>query len=179
MNRKRISKKTRQRVYEKYGGRCAYCGQKITYNEMQVEHREPLALGGADSLENYMPSCRICNHYKHTLTVDGFRDQIGRLTTRLRARAYIYNLAIIHGRVAESDTDVTFYFERVPEFADVEEHLQAEQHRKLEELLDKLNGVLYYEPADSGDEEEDDIWKQANLLKDMLDDFFEGVGGCS
>lgn len=55
---------------------------------------------------------------------------------------------------------------------DIEMRLKAEQHGKLRELCAKLDDVLYHEPADSGDEEEDDIWKQANLLKSMLDDFF-------
>lgn len=33
-----ISKAIRQRVYEKYNGRCAYCGRKIEYKDMQVDH---------------------------------------------------------------------------------------------------------------------------------------------
>lgn len=59
---------------------------------------------------------------------------------------------------------------------DAEERLRREQHRKLRELHALLDDVLYHEPADSGDEEEDDIWKQVNRLKSMLDDFFEEVG---
>ena len=58
----------------------------------------------------------------------------------------------------------------------IEERLRAEQHGKLRELQVKLDEVLYYEPADSGDEEEDYIWKQANVLKDALDGFFEEAG---
>lgn len=33
-----ISKKTREAVYQKYGGRCAYCGRPIAYKDMQVDH---------------------------------------------------------------------------------------------------------------------------------------------
>jgi len=112
MERRKIPKKERQRVYEKFGGRCAYCGQPITYKEMQVEHMKPLARGGVDSEENYMPACRICNYYKHTLTLEEFRKQIGLLTGRLKERVYIYKLALRHGRITENDTPVTFYFER-------------------------------------------------------------------
>lgn len=53
------------------------------------------------------------------------------------------------------------------------ERLEAEQHQQLKELRAKLGDVLYHEPADSGDEAEDEIWKQANSLKAALDDFFE------
>ncbi len=112
MKRKPISTAERKRVYEKFGGKCAYCGQPITYKEMQVEHMEPLALGGADSMENYMPACRICNHYKHTLTVEKFREQIGLLTKRLLEGVYIYKLALRHGRITENNDPVTFFFEK-------------------------------------------------------------------
>lgn len=56
---------------------------------------------------------------------------------------------------------------------DIEKRLEAEQHEKLKELQEKLDDVLSYEPADSGDEEEDEIWRRANDLKDTLDGFFK------
>ena len=56
----------------------------------------------------------------------------------------------------------------------LEERQRKEQHGQLRELHALLDDVLYHEPADSGDEEEDDIWKQANHLKNMLDDFVSG-----
>ena len=112
MERRKIPSKERYQIYAKYNGRCAYCGQPITYKEMQVDHREPLAKGGADTEENYMLACRMCNHYKHTLTVEDFRKQIGLLCDRLRARTYIYNLALRHGRITENCDPVIFYFEK-------------------------------------------------------------------
>ena len=115
MKRKPIPQKVRRRVYEKYGGRCAYCGQPIAYRDMQVEHLVPLAKGGADREENYMPSCHTCNHYKHTLTIEQFRAEIGRLTARLRERSYIYRLALRHGRIREATKPVRFYFEKEEE----------------------------------------------------------------
>lgn len=32
-----ISKKTREAVYQKYAGHCAYCGRPIAYKDMQVD----------------------------------------------------------------------------------------------------------------------------------------------
>ncbi len=61
----------------------------------------------------------------------------------------------------------------------IEGRLEAEQHRHLRELRDKLEAVLECEPADSGDEAEDRIWARVNDLKALLDDFFEPrTGGC-
>ena len=37
-----FSKKTREIVWKKYGGRCAYCGREIAYKDMQVDHFLPL-----------------------------------------------------------------------------------------------------------------------------------------
>lgn len=55
---------------------------------------------------------------------------------------------------------------------DIEKRLKAEQHGKLKELQEKLNDVLDHEPLDSGNADEDNIWRQVNDLKDGLDDFF-------
>lgn len=55
----------------------------------------------------------------------------------------------------------------------IEARLREEQYQQLKELRAKLDEVLHHEPADSGSEEEDSIWEQANTLKATLDDFFE------
>ena len=36
-----ISKAKRELVYNKYNGRCAYCGREIAYKNMQVDHFIP------------------------------------------------------------------------------------------------------------------------------------------
>lgn len=38
--RKTIPKAVRQQVYDSLNGHCGYCGCKITYKEMQVDHIE-------------------------------------------------------------------------------------------------------------------------------------------
>ena len=83
MNRKRISPKDRQVIYSKYDSHCAYCGKELTIEEMQVDHLKPLRLGGEDEMSNYMPTCRMCNHYKRGNTLEGFRKAIERKLPRL------------------------------------------------------------------------------------------------
>ena len=48
MKRKHISSRVRQKIWEKYGGKCAYCGEPIPFKGMHVDHLIPLARGGAD-----------------------------------------------------------------------------------------------------------------------------------
>lgn len=38
MSRKLIPKKIREQIYQKYDGHCAYCGCKLEYKDMQVDH---------------------------------------------------------------------------------------------------------------------------------------------
>lgn len=69
-----IPTKTRAIVHQKYGERCAYCGEPITQKAMQVDHINPQYLGGTDDLENLNPSCHACNNYKLTYDIEGDSD---------------------------------------------------------------------------------------------------------
>lgn len=76
-----ISKKTREAVYQKYAGHCAYCGRPIAYKDMQVDHFRPLRAwdtedAGTDDISNLMPACRMCNHYKRANSIETFRRYI-------------------------------------------------------------------------------------------------------
>lgn len=125
MERKKLTKAQRLRVYNMYGGRCAYCGRPIRYEDMQVDHMVPLYNGGADNEGNYVPACRMCNHYKSTYTVEKLREQLGMLQERLR-KDYIYRLALQYGLVREAENKITFFFEKK---RDQEEELATETLR--------------------------------------------------
>jgi 5-methylcytosine-specific restriction endonuclease McrA len=63
-------------LVENYGGRCAYCGT-IT-EKLEVDHRVPLSLGGANTIDNILPACADCNRRKHTMTESDFREREAR-----------------------------------------------------------------------------------------------------
>ncbi|MFQ8923950.1 MAG: HNH endonuclease [Clostridium paraputrificum] len=113
--RKAIPKKVREEVYKMYDGHCAYCGCEIEYKDMQVDHIHPFYLEGKDIKENYRPSCRMCNFYKSTFTVEGFREQLGLIKGRLE-KEFIYRLAKKYGLIEEKETEIKFYFERKESF---------------------------------------------------------------
>lgn len=112
-NRKRLSAALRHKIHEKYGGKCAYCGQPIEYKDMQIDHLVPLYRGGKDSEDNYLPACRACNYYKHTLTVEDFRREIGEIKRRFRARNFRYRMALKYGIISETENEIRFYFEKI------------------------------------------------------------------
>lgn len=114
MNRKSIAKAIRQDVYEKYNGRCAYCGKEIEYAEMQVDHLIPLRdiESGSDDFENLMPACRRCNHYKRANTLEGWRKMIESIPQKLERDSYIYRVALDYELIEPKPHEIEFYFER-------------------------------------------------------------------
>lgn len=111
--RKKLSKSERQQVYNKCYGHCAYCGCKIDYKDMQVDHVTPLKAGGDDKLHNMLPACRSCNHYKATLDVEGYRKYLAGLHNRLTRDSIPFQVAERFGIVEHKKDDVKFYFEQI------------------------------------------------------------------
>lgn len=110
--RKKITKAERIKIYKKYNGHCAYCGEKISEWDMQIDHLIPIHNGGADDISNYMPSCRMCNFYKSTMSVEKFREQLSLIPGRLGDRTFIYKLANKYGLIQETEKPIVFYYEK-------------------------------------------------------------------
>lgn len=115
----------RKRVHAKYGGRCAYCGDKITLKQMHVDHKKPIfrnwgtnhsvpAHAGTDTIDNMMPSCAPCNLWKKTFTVEQFRDEIAKQLERVRVKSGGFRLAERFNQVEATGKPVLFWFERCP-----------------------------------------------------------------
>lgn len=112
-----ISKKVREAVYAKYKGHCSYCGREIAYKDMQVDHFIPKRgwnESGTDNIDNLMPSCRMCNHYKRAHTLELFRTLIEEIPRKLRSN-YIYKIGVVYGNVIEAEKKIKFYFEQEDE----------------------------------------------------------------
>lgn len=117
--RKPIPKSIRELVYQKYEGHCAYCGCQLEYKDMQIDHidsvyrAETQGRSVDDNIKNYMPSCRMCNYYKHTNTIDEFRKNLTELLMPNVRRPFDYRLAVKYGLVVEDVKPIKFYFEQV------------------------------------------------------------------
>jgi hypothetical protein len=123
VKRKTIPKKVRIEVYNKYDGHCAYCGKKMEYKDFQLDHliprqREHFKKDTEEEIEcfeNYMPSCRRCNHYKRAHTLKCFRQMIEEIPAKLFRDNYIYKVGLDYGLVEAHEHKVKFYFEQVSE----------------------------------------------------------------
>jgi 5-methylcytosine-specific restriction endonuclease McrA len=59
--RQPISREVRLAVFERDGGRCVECGSNF---DIQYDHVIPLALGGANTVQNLQILCAPCNQSK-------------------------------------------------------------------------------------------------------------------
>lgn len=117
-----ISKEKRQQVFNKYNGKCAYCGCDLKLNSFHVDHIEAKFRGtpqeylkrikGSDKLENFNPSCPSCNSSKSTFQIEDWRKELCLKLKRLHRDNSSYRIALRFGMIEEKETKVLFYFEK-------------------------------------------------------------------
>jgi hypothetical protein len=141
----------RQKVYDKYKGHCAYCGNEIPFKDMQIDHVYPRNFDNLhewseelksqrpadiNSYDNLMPSCRKCNFYKGTHLLEHFREVMKTLHEK-NEKIFIVKLAIKYGIVKITPFDGLFYFEKYPE-------LKANKE-KFDKWWDEQSDMFYNE----------------------------------
>lgn len=111
--RHRLTKSERMKILKKTDGHCAYCGCRIVYNEMQIDHVVPIYNGGEDTENNMLPACRSCNHYKGTSSLGAFRNKLEKMLDVLERDSVTYKIAKRFGLVVPKPRKITFYFEQL------------------------------------------------------------------
>ena len=114
------SKKDREIIYNKYDGRCAYCGCKLEKG-WHVDELKPVRrnIDGTCmhperfNIDNQMPSCPSCNINKHSMSLEKFRNLIKGFMNHLNNVNTQYKVAKRYGLVNETNIEVVFYFEKV------------------------------------------------------------------
>lgn len=129
-----MTKADRQKIFEKYGGKCAYCGCELQkgWHVDEIEpvrrnwtHQYDLAKGhhvrkivGAVhperfTIENQNPACASCNINKHSESLEDFRAAIKKYVESLNMYITQYKIAKRYGLIQETNIDVKFYFEKI------------------------------------------------------------------
>jgi 5-methylcytosine-specific restriction endonuclease McrA len=126
-----MKKKDRQIVFEKYNGKCSYCGCELVKG-WHVDHIEPIIRDSKwnkdkgrfvqtgtyrkvenETSENYNPACASCNIQKNQFTVEQFRNNIKQFVNSLNQYSTQYKFAKRYGLITETDIEVKFYFETI------------------------------------------------------------------
>ena len=130
-----ISKRYREIVKNKFGGKCAYTGTELL-PDWQIDHLKPVIgyqigsyhyEGNPNHIDNLMPCQKIVNHYKRALPLDLFRTWfLGGLHDRLKKlpknsksekaikrKAYLLEVASLFNITEETPFNGKFYFETI------------------------------------------------------------------
>ena len=120
-----MNPKTRLEVLNKYGSKCAYCGCELTNKTMQVDHLIPLDRDiwtkvpnkpENDNFDNLMPSCKYCNNYKHSFSLEEFRFYLKQMLNEKHEYLYKsmakFQIAVNIGVITVKEWDGKFYFEK-------------------------------------------------------------------
>lgn len=134
MVRKSLTKEQRKLVYQMYDGHCAYCGCDLELKDMQVDHINSVYRSGVcdNDLNNLLPSCRQCNFYKGTGTIEQFRQKLKETMWRALKKTFQYRMMIKYDLIRENDRTIKFYFE---------EHENQVTHKTPE--VEGCNGSSY------------------------------------
>ena len=108
--------KIRAIVFDKFDGRCAYCGVNLVKG-WNVDHIKPQVFGGTNDLDNLNPSCKDCNNYKCHTDLEGYRKQLHKMLNE--KLEYLFKsktkmqVAMNMGSIKHTLWDGKFHFERV------------------------------------------------------------------
>jgi len=124
----------RERIYQKFDGKCAYCGCELP-DKWHIDHIKPIFRGsgdtvgfmfegkwvqkarseyvGTDEEDNLYPACPQCNIAKSNLPVEEFRRSILYTTEYLRRYDAKFRLAERYGVIESFNSNIVFCFERL------------------------------------------------------------------
>lgn len=135
-------KQQREIIFNKFDGRCAYCGCKLEKG-WHVDEVEPVQRGWRYKLDesgepghyatdkyghnikeyymehperlninNQMPACPSCNINKHSMSLEDFRKSITGFVNSLNQYSVQYKVAKRYGLIKEDVKPIVFYFEK-------------------------------------------------------------------
>ncbi|HHR9682924.1 TPA: HNH endonuclease [Salmonella enterica subsp. enterica] len=131
-----LTRKQRERLRMKFGGRCAYCGCELPEKGWHADHVQAVlrksercmkaaekgifrlkSTGdvfrpGADCPENIFPSCAPCNLLKTTYSLEMFRKQVSLQVERGRRSSVNFRTAERFGLISVVNKPVVFWFEQ-------------------------------------------------------------------
>lgn len=131
-----LTRKQREKLRMKFGGRCAYCGCELPEKDWHADHVQAVLRKSeqcmkaaekgifrlkttgevfrpeADCPENIFPSCAPCNLLKTTYSLEMFRKQVSLQVERGRRSSVNFRTAERFGLISVVNKPVVFWFEQ-------------------------------------------------------------------
>lgn len=138
--RSQFDKDKRNSIFEKYGGRCAYCGEVLDHNDFTIDHIYPLTKGGSNKGKNLVACCFACNRAKSDSELEQFRDLLMALSAKKEEDRLGWEKVICEKfGISHKIKRPSFYFEKIDKSLIVNE--SDRWAKKLEKLRGKYCGI--------------------------------------
>lgn len=67
---------TKDRIFHRDNGKCAYCGKLVERRDMTIDHIIPVSKGGRSEWKNVVLACQSCNTHKGSKSLSEARMKI-------------------------------------------------------------------------------------------------------
>jgi hypothetical protein len=102
-----ISANKRHDVFMKTFYHCAYCGKILSdTDDLTIDHKNPVAKGGTDEIDNLFGCCRSCNQIKADSTVSEFRKKLkdaAKISNAFSGERYNQNIVFFFEKYCTDD----------------------------------------------------------------------------
>ncbi|MDK2800410.1 MAG: hypothetical protein PWP27_1672 [Clostridiales bacterium] len=113
MKRKNYIKKY---IYSRDEGKCHFCGKKLLFKQMSVDHYLPKSKGGPNDIFNLVLSCKKCNKIKKSYVPEDYTEVILALLKKA-----VQDEKITLGTVKIKKEDLNFLIQEVERIEDIGE----------------------------------------------------------
>lgn len=178
--RESLSKKIRFEVFKRDKFTCVYCGRKAPDVILEVDHIEPVAKGGDNSITNLVTSCIDCNRGKRDIplsvneTLEKQRIQLELLQEKREQLEMLFKWKKSLDELDEYESDLFIqYIEDKIQPYTLKKHFKTEilklfEKYKQNEILDAINvAAKKYLKYDYEDK----------LEQDSVEEFLNKIGG--
>lgn len=95
-------------------------------------------------IDNLYPSCRKCNNFKTSFTLEIFRSELEKQLERTKKSSSSYRRALQFGQVVETPKPIVFHFEKMLEDPKNHKVIMTKEDNLEDEMLEFL---LWYQKA--------------------------------
>lgn len=131
-----VGKRKRFEVFKRDGFTCQYCGATPPDAVLEVDHIEPVALGGGDEEENLVTACLACNRGKSAVALTVIPESLAERAARIaeaEEQLHAYR-AVIQEHKERQEDDVWRVFDAL-EGRQETTHARFESVRRFTERL--------------------------------------------
>lgn len=103
---------------KRHGSCCHYCGKHLVWEEMTIDHKHPLGLGGNHKLSNLVIACHECNAAKGMIPYPVYMEMLQKAQASLSDALPESENPDLESPVKELDSPTFQECNRVEEAAD-------------------------------------------------------------